>query len=76
MVSSGRHLPMLRSYTAADLLTIGNAACGTIRCTLIVSTRTSGLAPCASERGPCTARAHVRGAARCQRHAKHPKALI
>src|ERR687891_376003 len=30
MVSRGRHLSMLRSYTAADLLTIGNAACGTI----------------------------------------------
>jgi CDP-diacylglycerol--serine O-phosphatidyltransferase len=30
MVSTGRHLSMLRSYTAADLLTIGNAACGTI----------------------------------------------
>jgi CDP-diacylglycerol--serine O-phosphatidyltransferase len=27
---SPRHLSMLRSYTAADLLTIGNAACGTI----------------------------------------------
>ena len=27
---SQRHLSMLRSYTAADLLTIGNAACGTI----------------------------------------------
>lgn len=25
-----RHLSMLRSYTAADLLTIGNAACGTM----------------------------------------------
>src|SRR6186997_306921 len=25
-----RHLTMLRSYTAADALTIGNAACGTI----------------------------------------------
>lgn len=25
-----RHLSMLRSYTSADLLTIGNAACGTI----------------------------------------------
>lgn len=25
-----RHLSMLRSYTAADLLTIGNAACGSI----------------------------------------------
>jgi CDP-diacylglycerol--serine O-phosphatidyltransferase len=30
MVATGRHLSMLRSYTAADLLTIGNAACGTI----------------------------------------------
>ena len=26
----GRHLSMLRSYTPADLLTIGNATCGTI----------------------------------------------
>src|SRR5688500_14689702 len=25
-----RHMSMLRSYTAADALTIGNAACGTI----------------------------------------------
>ena len=25
-----RHMSMLRSYTAADLLTIGNAACGTV----------------------------------------------
>src|SRR5688500_18183460 len=25
-----RHLSMLRSYTAADLLTLGNASCGTI----------------------------------------------
>jgi CDP-diacylglycerol--serine O-phosphatidyltransferase len=30
MVSTRRHLSMLRSYTAADLLTLGNAACGTI----------------------------------------------
>ncbi len=30
MVSTGRHLSMLRSYAAADLLTIGNAVCGTI----------------------------------------------
>jgi CDP-diacylglycerol--serine O-phosphatidyltransferase len=30
MPSAGRHLSMLRSYTPADLLTIGNAACGTI----------------------------------------------
>ena len=27
---SGRHLSMLRTYTPADLLTIGNATCGTI----------------------------------------------
>jgi CDP-diacylglycerol--serine O-phosphatidyltransferase len=26
----GRHLSMLRSYTAADAMTIGNASCGTI----------------------------------------------
>ena len=30
MGSPARHLSLLRSYTAADLLTIGNAACGTI----------------------------------------------
>src|SRR4030095_2070461 len=30
MISSGRHLSMLRSFTVADLLTIGNASCGTI----------------------------------------------
>jgi CDP-diacylglycerol--serine O-phosphatidyltransferase len=30
MSTSRRHLSMLRSYTAADALTIGNAACGTI----------------------------------------------
>lgn len=29
-MASKRHLSMLRSYTAADALTIGNAACGTI----------------------------------------------
>jgi len=29
-MTSKRHLSMLRSYTAADGLTIGNAACGTI----------------------------------------------
>src|SRR6478752_113686 len=29
-MSPERHLTMLRSYTAADALTIGNAACGTI----------------------------------------------
>jgi CDP-diacylglycerol---serine O-phosphatidyltransferase len=27
---TGRHMTMLRSYTAADVLTLGNAACGTI----------------------------------------------
>jgi len=32
----GRHLSMLRSYTAADALTIGNAACGTIAIFLCV----------------------------------------
>src|SRR6478735_10005442 len=30
MVSTRRHLSMLRSFTAADVLTIGNASCGTI----------------------------------------------
>jgi CDP-diacylglycerol--serine O-phosphatidyltransferase len=30
MPSSRRHLSMIRSYTWADVLTIGNAACGTI----------------------------------------------
>src|SRR4030095_14889272 len=30
MAGSHRHLSMLRSYTAADALTIGNASCGTI----------------------------------------------
>jgi CDP-diacylglycerol--serine O-phosphatidyltransferase len=30
MSEGRRHLSMLRSYTAADVLTIGNAACGTI----------------------------------------------
>jgi CDP-diacylglycerol--serine O-phosphatidyltransferase len=30
MSTSRRHLSVLRSYTAADALTIGNAACGTI----------------------------------------------
>jgi CDP-diacylglycerol--serine O-phosphatidyltransferase len=29
-MTSRRHLSMLRSYTAADALTIGNASCGTI----------------------------------------------
>ena len=30
MTSPQRHLSMLRSYTPADALTIGNASCGTI----------------------------------------------
>jgi CDP-diacylglycerol---serine O-phosphatidyltransferase len=30
MTSTRRHISMLRSYTPADVLTIGNAACGTI----------------------------------------------
>jgi CDP-diacylglycerol---serine O-phosphatidyltransferase len=30
MAGRGRHFSMLRSYTPADALTIGNAACGTI----------------------------------------------
>jgi CDP-diacylglycerol--serine O-phosphatidyltransferase len=30
MTNSPKHLSMLRSYTAADVLTIGNASCGTI----------------------------------------------
>src|SRR5712671_1243920 len=30
MTSSSRHMSMIRSYTPADFLTIGNAACGTI----------------------------------------------
>jgi CDP-diacylglycerol---serine O-phosphatidyltransferase len=29
-VASRRHMSLLRSYTPADLLTIGNAACGTV----------------------------------------------
>ncbi len=42
MVSPGRHLSMLRSYTAADLLTIGNAACGTISIFLCLDYVASG----------------------------------
>ena len=30
MTEPRRHLSMLRSYTAADALTIGNASCGTV----------------------------------------------
>src|SRR5690349_12862292 len=42
MVSTGRHLSMLRSYTPADLLTIGNAACGTIAIFLCLDYVASG----------------------------------
>jgi CDP-diacylglycerol--serine O-phosphatidyltransferase len=42
MVARGRHLSMLRSYTAADLLTIGNAACGTIAIFLCLDYVASG----------------------------------
>jgi CDP-diacylglycerol--serine O-phosphatidyltransferase len=42
MVSPGRHLSMLRSYTAADLLTIGNAACGTMAIFLCLNYVASG----------------------------------
>jgi len=42
MVSTGRHLSMLRSYTAGDLLTIGNAACGTIAIFLCLDYVASG----------------------------------
>ena len=42
MVSPVRHLSMLRSYTAADLLTIGNAACGTIAIFLCLNYVASG----------------------------------
>ena len=42
MVSTRRHLSMLRSYTAADLLTIGNAACGTIAIFLCLDYVASG----------------------------------
>jgi CDP-diacylglycerol--serine O-phosphatidyltransferase len=40
--SSRRHLSMLRSYTAADLFTIGNAACGTIAIFLCLDYVASG----------------------------------
>jgi CDP-diacylglycerol--serine O-phosphatidyltransferase len=42
MVARRRHLSMLRSYTAADLLTIGNAACGTIAIFLCLDYVASG----------------------------------
>src|SRR5204862_2124553 len=42
MIARGRHLSMLRSYTAADLLTIGNAACGTVAIFLCLDYVASG----------------------------------
>jgi CDP-diacylglycerol---serine O-phosphatidyltransferase len=42
MSDSRRHLSMLRSYTAADLLTIGNASCGTIAIFLCLDYLASG----------------------------------
>jgi CDP-diacylglycerol--serine O-phosphatidyltransferase len=42
MVPGRRHLSMLRSYTAADLFTIGNAACGTIAIFLCLDYVASG----------------------------------
>src|SRR5512138_2987830 len=42
MPSPRRHMSMLRSYTAADLLTIGNAACGTIAIFLCLDYVASG----------------------------------
>ena len=42
MASPRRHLSMLRSYTPADLLTIGNAACGTIAIFLCLDYVASG----------------------------------
>jgi CDP-diacylglycerol--serine O-phosphatidyltransferase len=42
MVTPGRHLSMFRSYTAADLFTIGNAVCGTIAIFLCLDYVASG----------------------------------
>jgi CDP-diacylglycerol--serine O-phosphatidyltransferase len=42
MTDSPGHLSMLRSYTAADLLTIGNASCGTIAIFLCLDYLASG----------------------------------
>jgi CDP-diacylglycerol---serine O-phosphatidyltransferase len=42
MTDSRRHLSMLRSYTAADALTIGNASCGTIAIFLCLDYLASG----------------------------------
>jgi CDP-diacylglycerol--serine O-phosphatidyltransferase len=42
MDDSRRHLSMLRSYTAADALTIGNASCGTIAIFLCLDYLASG----------------------------------
>lgn len=42
MATPSRHMSMLRSYTPADLLTIGNAACGTIAVFLCLDYLASG----------------------------------
>jgi CDP-diacylglycerol---serine O-phosphatidyltransferase len=42
MAEPRRHLSMLRSYTAADALTIGNASCGTIAIFLCLDYLASG----------------------------------
>jgi CDP-diacylglycerol--serine O-phosphatidyltransferase len=42
MTDPRRHLSMLRSYTAADALTIGNASCGTIAIFLCLDYLASG----------------------------------
>src|SRR5688572_21731182 len=44
MTPERRHLSMLRSYTAADALTIGNASCGTIAIFLCLDYVASGSA--------------------------------
>ena len=43
VTGSRRHLSMLRSYTAADALTIGNASCGTIAIFLCLDYMASGV---------------------------------
>jgi CDP-diacylglycerol--serine O-phosphatidyltransferase len=42
MAEARRHLSMLRSYTAADALTLGNASCGTIAIFLCLDYLASG----------------------------------
>ena len=76
MTSPRRHLSMLRSYTAADALTIGNASCGTIAiflCLDYIADRTTG-ASCGGV-SPAAARARLRRARRLRRAAE-PRAAI